>query len=59
MSDCEYLTEPFDEEQERAAAGYVHPAVRSYMYSPMGELMSLMRLLRVLYTFYRLSRGRR
>ncbi|XP_035431586.1 liprin-beta-1 isoform X5 [Spodoptera frugiperda] len=36
MSDCEYLTEPFDEEQERAAAGYVHPAVRSYMYSPMG-----------------------
>ncbi|CAB3235915.1 unnamed protein product [Arctia plantaginis] len=36
MSDCEYLTEPFDEEQERAVAGYVHPAVRSYMYSPMG-----------------------
>lgn len=37
MSDREYLTEPFDEDEERAAAGYVHPAVRSYMYSPMGE----------------------
>ncbi|XP_028163798.1 liprin-beta-2 isoform X3 [Ostrinia furnacalis] len=36
MSDREYLTEPFDEDEERAAAGYVHPAVRSYMYSPMG-----------------------
>lgn len=59
MSDCEYLTEPFDEEQERAAAGFVHPAVRSYMYSPMGELPSLMRLQCVLFTIHRLSRDRR
>ncbi|CAK1551960.1 unnamed protein product [Leptosia nina] len=37
MSDHEFLTEPFEEEdEERAAVGYVHPAVRSYMYSPMG-----------------------
>ncbi|CAG9563273.1 unnamed protein product [Danaus chrysippus] len=36
MSDREYLTEPFDEGEERTAVGYVHPAVRSYMYSPMG-----------------------
>lgn len=59
MSDCEYLTEPFDEEQERAAAGFVHPAVRSYMYSPMGEFASLMRLHRDVFTFQRLSRDRR
>jgi hypothetical protein len=44
MSDREYLTEPLDEDEERAAAGYVHPAVRSYMYSPMGESRSLLRL---------------
>lgn len=37
MSDREFLTEPFDEDEERAA-DYVHPAVRSYIYSPMGEL---------------------
>ncbi|CAH0721538.1 unnamed protein product, partial [Brenthis ino] len=37
MSDQEYLTEPFDEDQERTVVGYVHPAVRSYMYSPMGD----------------------
>lgn len=42
MSDCEYLTEPFDEEQQEraaamAAAGYAHPAVRSYLYSSVGE----------------------
>ncbi|CAH2979886.1 unnamed protein product [Chilo suppressalis] len=36
MSDREYLTEPLDEGEERVAAGYMHPAVRSYMYSPMG-----------------------
>lgn len=47
MSDCEYLTEPFDEEQQEraaaaAAAGY--PAVRSYLYSPMGEFAEDMRL---------------
>lgn len=41
MSDREYLTEPYDEEEERAAAGYVHPAVRSYMYSTMGRFVVL------------------
>lgn len=35
MSDQEYLTEPFEEEEE-CAAGSVHAAVRSYLYSPMG-----------------------
>lgn len=40
MSDQEYLTEPIDVDEERAAAGYVHPAVRSYMYSPMGEFVT-------------------
>lgn len=38
MSDREYLTEPLDEDEERTAEGYKHPSVRSYMYSPMGEL---------------------
>lgn len=38
MSDRECLTDPYGEEdEERAAGGYVHPALRSYMYSPMGE----------------------
>ncbi|CAG5039709.1 unnamed protein product [Parnassius apollo] len=36
MSDREFLTEPFEGEEEHAAVGFVHPAVRSYMYSPMG-----------------------
>ncbi|CAH2062969.1 unnamed protein product, partial [Iphiclides podalirius] len=36
MSDREYLTEPLDGDEERAPVDYVHPAARSYMYSPMG-----------------------
>lgn len=42
MSDQEYLTEPIDLDEERAvaAAGYVYPAARSYMYSPMGEFVT-------------------
>lgn len=35
MSDQEFLTEPLDEEEERAVAGS-EPTVRSYTYSPMG-----------------------
>ena len=43
MSDREFLTEPCEEEEEeeRASGAYMHPAVRSYMYSPMGEFAIL------------------
>ncbi|GBP56936.1 Liprin-beta-2 [Eumeta japonica] len=36
MSDREYLTEQLEDEERAAGSRYVHPAVRSYMYSPMG-----------------------
>lgn len=45
MSDREYLTEPLDEDEERTVEGYKPTSVRSYMYSPMGELVSAVRLL--------------
>lgn len=62
MSDCEYLTEPFDEDrEERTVTGYVHPAVRSYLYSPMGEYTTCRiwgsRLLDALYIGYLVTGG--
>ncbi|XP_039745592.1 liprin-beta-1 isoform X4 [Pararge aegeria] len=36
MSDQEFLTEPLDEEEERAVAGFEPATIRSYTYSTMG-----------------------